>query len=178
VKRFKILVTGAAIATTASLAVAQSPLTANTLRLDDAGRGVEASLDSLTWMAGSWLGVGLGGEVEEMWSPPSAGTMVGTFKLIQQGQPVFYEFFVITDDGGSPVLKLKHFNPDMEGWEEKDGFVTFKLIKVEDGAAYFGGLTYRRVGEDRMEVFLAMRRKGELEEVAFELERRHPKLVP
>ena len=171
-KRIKILIAGVAIATLASTAFAQSPLTENTLKFAEGGARVEAGLDRLSWMAGSWVGEGLGGTVEEMWSPPSAGTMVGTFKLIQEGQPVFYEFFVITDEDGSPVLKLKHFNPDMKGWEEKDGFVTFRLIKADDSAAYFGGLTYRRVGDDGMKVFLAMRRKGELEEVSFEFERR------
>ena len=179
--RFKNrLVAGALVALVAlgwsvlpnSAAIAQSSRTENTLRLDDQALRVEGSLNSLSWMAGSWVGTGLGGEVEESWSLPSAGSMTGTFKLIQEGQPVFYEFFVIVEEEGSLALKLKHFHPDLKGWEEKDDFVTFRLVKMEDRAVYFSGLTYRAVGDDRMEIFLALRQGEQLNEMTFELERR------
>jgi hypothetical protein len=153
-------------------AMAQSPLTENTLRLHDKSQRVQASLQSLAWMAGSWIGTGLGGEVEESWAPPSAGSMTGTFKLVQEGEPVFYEFFVIVEEEGSLALKLKHFDPDMKGWEEKDDFVTFRLVKLGERAAYFSGLTYRAVGEDRLQVFLALHRGDEVNEMAFEFQRR------
>ncbi|MDX1384275.1 MAG: DUF6265 family protein, partial [Thermoanaerobaculia bacterium] len=59
----------------------------------------------------------------------------------------------------------------LTGWEEKDDFVSFRLVKVEEGVAYFHGLTYRRVGDDQLRIFLAMRQGGELREVDFSLRR-------
>jgi hypothetical protein len=103
--------------------------------------------------------------------------MVGAFKLLRSGEPSFYELMLILEEEGSLVLRLKHFNPDFTGWEEKDRAVSFRLVDLQDGAAFFDGLTYRRVGDDRLDVFLAMRRsQGEnaapvFEEVAFSFRR-------
>ncbi len=149
----------------------QSRQTAHTVKLDDPANRLEVPVEELDWLAGSWKGEGLGGLVEEQWSAASAGSLVGTFKLSSEGEPSFYEIFVISDDGDGVTLRLKHFNPDMTGWEEKDDHVTFSLVKLGDREAYFGGLTYRSPSPDKLLVFLAMRRGGRLEEVAFSFDR-------
>jgi hypothetical protein len=160
------------VVSTACPALAQSSRTENTLKLDDQSVRPPATIDSIAWLAGSWVGEGLGGEVEEIWSAPSAGSMMGGFKLLQQGEVAFYELILIREVEGSLVLELKHFNSDLTGWEEKNDMVTFRLVKVDGDSVYFSGLTYRRVDEDRMHIFLAMRSQGELREVQFELRRR------
>ena len=84
---------------------------------------------------------------------------------------MFYEFLLLREKEGSLELRLKHFNPDIVGWEEKDVFVTFKLVAIEPQAAYFSGLTYRLEG-DALKIYLAMRGDGgELKEITFTLER-------
>lgn len=61
----------------------------------------------------------------------------------------------------------------MVGWEEKDRFVTFRLVKLTPTEAYFGGLTFRRVGDGRLEIFLALRgADGAVREEEFRMERR------
>ena len=119
----------------ASPALAQSKRTENTYRLDDKSTRVVGDLDKMAWMAGTWIGTSDLGDVEEMWSSPSAGSIMGAFKLIREGAPSFYEFILITEDDGGTALKLKHFHPDLVGWEEKDGMVTFRLVKLTDDAA-------------------------------------------
>ena len=47
------------------------------------------------------------------------------------------------------VLRLKHFNADLTGWEEKDDMVTFRLLGLEPCAAYFHGLTLRCADAER-----------------------------
>src|SRR5687767_15714011 len=42
-----------------------------------------ATIADMAWLAGRWTGDGLGGRTEEIWSPPDAGTMMGTFRLIR-----------------------------------------------------------------------------------------------
>jgi hypothetical protein len=76
---------------------------------------------------------------------------------VKDGKPVFYEILTLLESEGSVELRLKHVNPDMTGWEEKNGFVTFKLVKHDPSGAYFSGLTFRRVNDDVMEGYLALR---------------------
>lgn len=158
------LVAAAAAACLASTAVAQSRNTENTLKLDDPASRPVATICQVAWMAGSWAGEAFGGAVEEVWTPPSAGTMVGMFKLTHGGKPSLYEFQLVVEEEGSLTLKLKHYNADFSGWEEKDGFVSFPLVELTKDAAYFGGLTYRRAGPDELEVHVALEREGELRE--------------
>ena len=101
---------------------AQSPLTEHTLRLDESA-DVErqaADLSQLTWLVGHWRGEGLGGTVDEMWGPAAAGTMLGTFRLTKDNQVGFTEFFMLSEDDETLVLRLKHFNPDFTGWEAQN----------------------------------------------------------
>lgn len=83
--------------------------------------------------------------------------MMGMFRFLKGNAVVFYEFLTLVEQNGTVVLKLKHFNPDLTGWEEKAHFVTFRLLKLTPTEAFFEGLTLRRVGDDRMQIFLALR---------------------
>ena len=148
---------------------AQSRNTEHTLKLDDPANRPAATIDQLAWLTGTWEGEAFGGRFEEHWSAPSVGTMAGTWKLIQDDAVSFYEFAVFVEEEGSLALKLKHFRADMTGWEEKEDYVTFRLVEITDEGAFFSGLSYRRQGPDRVLVHLALRRQGELveEEMTF-----------
>jgi hypothetical protein len=148
---------------------AQEPFTAR--RLGDKP-SPPATLADVAWLAGHWVGDGLGGVSEETWSPARAGTMMGTYRLVKDGKPVFYEFLLLAEENGTLAMKLKHFNPDFSGWEEKTGFVTFKLVAVEPRAAHFDGLSYVREGEDEMRIYLILReRDGRVHEELFKMRR-------
>lgn len=139
-------------------ASAQSRLTEHTLRLDDPEAMPAASIDDLAWLSGRWLGEGFGGVLEENWNPPLGGTMVATFRLVTDGKPGFYEICLIEPENNSLVYKVKHFNPGLKGWEEKDESVSFPLVKVELNAVYFNGLTLKLDGNTCTH-YLAMRQK-------------------
>ena len=152
---------------------AASAQTPNTIPAPADQPGPKASVNDFAWLTGEWVGTGLGGVSEEAWSTPSAGAMMGMYRLVVGGKVSFYEFLTLVEEHGSVALKLKHFNPDMTGWEEKDRFVTFRLAKLEPNVAWFGGLTYRRVGNDRLEIFLAIRDKsGTIREEKFVMDRK------
>lgn len=139
-------------------AFTQSKLTEHTLKLDDPANMPEASIDDLAWLTGRWQGEGFGGILEETWNPPLGGTMVATFRLVSEGKPNFYEICLISPEGKSLTYKVKHFNPDMTGWEEKAEYVTFPLVKVEPNKIYFNGLTLELNGNTCTH-YLAMKRK-------------------
>ena len=108
-----------------------------------------ATIEQMSWLVGQWIGTGIqDAPAMESWLPPvgetTAETMVGTF--VQQkpdGTIMFTEHMYLMEEEGSLVLKLKHFNADLTAWEEKDDMVTFRLVAIEDCAAYFNALTLR-----------------------------------
>jgi hypothetical protein len=145
--------------------------TANTLRASAGSAGPAATLDQMKWLVGHWKGTGLGGVSEEMWSEPAGGVMMGMYRLVVGGKPSFYEFLHLAEENGSLVMKLKHFDADLTAWEEKERFVTFRLVKIGANEAYFSGLTMRR-SVDRLQIFLAIRDKdGKVREEEFRMER-------
>lgn len=125
---------------------AQITNTENTLKLTSPKNQQKATIKSLIWLAGSWSGVGFGAECEEVWSLPKANAMMGMFQMFKDGKILIYEFIQIIEENGSLVLKLKHFNSNLSGWEDKDVTVDFPLIKIEGTTAWFDGLTYKREG--------------------------------
>ena len=151
-------------------------ITANTLRLVDGATAGSAKASDVAWLTGVWVGEGMGGVAEEAWLPPSGGSMVGAFKLLDRAddgavKPNFYEFMTILEVGDTLELRLKHFNPDVTGWEEKADFVTFPLVKVDPRRAYFRGLTYELKGEDELRVYLAMKTEEGSKEYEFVFKR-------
>jgi hypothetical protein len=142
-------------------AVQTSAPAPQTLRLPAGAARPPARVTDFAWLAGQWVGEGLGGQFDEVWSAPAAGSIVGYFRLIKDGKPVFYEILTLLEIEGSVEMRLKHVNPDMTGWEEKNGFVTFKLVKQDETGAYFDGLTFRRNGPDALDVYLALRNRSD-----------------
>ncbi len=104
-----------------------------------------ATLDQMDWLVGQWMGDGIqGAPAMESWLPPTGGTMVGTFvQETTEGEIMFTEHLYLMQEDGSLVLRLKHFNADLTGWEEKDDMLTFRLVAIEPCAAYFNALTLR-----------------------------------
>ena len=135
----------------------QPTQTPNTVRLAAGAPRPKAQITDLAWLAGRWEGEGLGGTMDEVWSDPAGGAMVGYFRLLRDGKPVFYEIMTLLESEGSVEMRLKHLNPDMTAWEEKNAYVTFRLVRQDETGAYFEGLTFRRVGADRIEGYIALR---------------------
>ena len=122
------------------------------------------------WIEGFWVGDGFGGTSEEVWSAPSAdGTIMGTFRHFKgDGSLNFYEFLVLDSTG----VRLKHFNPDMTGWETKEDFVHFKAIEFTENMIILKGLTYELKSEGELEIRLDLTNKGKKWTEVFTMKRR------
>ena len=139
-------------------ASAQSRLTEHTLQLDAPENALPASIETMAWLSGRWLGEGFGGIVEENWNPPLGGAMAATFRLVTKGEPGFYEICLIEPEGASLVYRAKHVNPGLKGWEEKDESHSFALVKLEPNTIYFNGFTMVLDGNTCTH-YLAMKQK-------------------
>ncbi|MES2302960.1 MAG: DUF6265 family protein, partial [Pseudomonadota bacterium] len=71
-------------------------------------------------------------------------------RLNKDGSVMFYELITIVEERGSLAYRLKHFNPDLTGWGEKDKVVSFPLTSATKGRWDFSGLVYERNGPDAM----------------------------
>jgi Domain of unknown function (DUF6265) len=146
----------------------QEKLTEHTLKLGAGAESPHATISDLARLAGHWVGPALGGEAEEIWSPPKAGSMMGMYRLVRNGKVVFYELQTLVHEGGSLILRLKHFNPDLTGWEEKQKTVDFRLVGLGEGVVQFEGMSFHREGDGKLTVYLAIEGKdGALREEVF-----------
>ena len=155
-----------------SAAFAQSPRTEHTFKLDDPDVRPPATLEDVSWLVGSWEGEAFGSTFEEVWNPPSAGSMVGFFKVISDDQVSFYELLLLVEEEGSLSLKVKHFNPDFTAWEEKGDYVDFRFVKAEENAIHFSGISFYRISDDEMHGYIVMRKGDEVREEKLTYRRR------
>ena len=145
-------------------ATAAEPRTEHTFRLAEGEAAPAATLADAAWLVGSWTGTAFGQEFEEVWSPPSAGSMIGTFKLLDEGEVSFYELLLLSVDEGTLSLKVKHFNPDFSAWEDKTDFINFRLVKFTADELHFGGLSFYRRDSNNIDGYIVMRNGDEMRE--------------
>ena len=109
--------------------------------------GPAATLADAAWLEGAWAGEGIGGApAGEAWSAAAGGQMVGHFwQATGDGGVMFYEIITLGPDGqGSLVMRLKHFGPDLAGWEAQEAVAAevFPLTAIAPGRLEFSGLVY------------------------------------
>ena len=129
---------------------------------------VAATIDHLGWMAGNWLGNVDGDSVDEHWSSPGSGTMMGMFRWLKSDRLYYYELLAIEPEAHGLVLRLKHFDRGLIGWEEKGMALAYPLVEIGERTATFerGGsfrstrFVYRQVAADELLV-VTEDRKGD-----------------
>jgi hypothetical protein len=111
-----------------------------------------AALKHLRFLSGRWVSETPAEVQEETWTPVSGDSITGTFRIVQHGRPVFYEFWAVELDDNRPVLKLKHFNAGLDGWEERSTSIKMPLLSNSENDAVFAAadssvsLHYHREG--------------------------------
>lgn len=159
-------------------AMAQPRPTPNTLGFAPGQERPRATLPDVAWLAGHWQGPALGGLSEEVWTAPLGGSMMGSYKLVRGDSVIFYEILSIVEEDSSLVMRLKHFNADLTGWEEKAEVRSFPLVRLTSTEAFFDGMTIRRLGPDDLQIQLAIHMQdGSVREEEFRYKRMHPALT-
>lgn len=129
---------------------------------------LEPKLENIAWIAGTWHGKAFGGIAEEIWSEPSGGSMMASFKLINDGKVTFYEIEIIREIENSLILQLKHFNNDLKGWETKDETVDFPLLEITPNKVTFEGMIFEKVNDNEMNVYVDIHNEdGSVENIKF-----------
>ncbi len=137
---------------------AKETRTEHTFQLADGETPPSHTFDDMTLLIGSWRGTAFGNTFEASWAPPSAGSMVGTFKLMDGNTVVFYELLVLKPDAeGRFGMRVKHFTDEFVAWEEKGDFVQFRFVDAASDALHFSGISFYRRGPDMMDTYIVMR---------------------
>ena len=116
------------------------------------------TIEDASWLAGRWVGEGLGGTIEESWALAAGGQMVGHFQLVKDGKPAFYEILLLDSQPGGLRLRVKHFNPDFTAWEDKGEWHSFEPLAVAPNLIKFKGLTFDRQ-DDRLTITVTFKKK-------------------
>jgi len=139
------------------IAFGAEPHTEHTYRLGEGESRPAAMLEDAAFLVGSWEGTAFGRHFEEVWNPPSANSMVGLFKLYDGDEVAFYELLLMTIEDGTLSLKVKHFSADFTAWEDKADFIDFRLVKIDEDALHFGGISFYKRDDDTLDGYIVMK---------------------
>jgi hypothetical protein len=129
----------------------------------------KSALESLSFLKGSWSGKSGNDWVEETWSAAHGDSIIGMFRWQVDGkQTSMWELLSITDEGGKPVLRLRHFDSKFEPWKSETGPVEpMPAAELSPGRALFsaerGGLKsveYKSPKPDVLEITVTFRDAG------------------
>lgn len=101
------------------------------------------SLTDFVFMSGHNRGELDGGIIDEHWSEPADDSMMGVYRYIKDGKVEMYELLVIEQTAKGPVLRLRHFNPGLVAWEEKNEVWSYPLARFVPGDAVFESIDKR-----------------------------------
>jgi hypothetical protein len=97
--------------------------------------------------------------------------MMCVFKLTVDGRVKFYEIVTISEENNTLILRLKHFDKSLKGWEDKDKAIEFKLVKITGNKVFFDEFTFERVDENEMNIYVVIENKGKKTETKFSYKR-------
>ena len=126
------------------------------------------NIEALVWMAGSWIGTSDDDCIDEQWSMPAGGVMMGMFRWLKNDVLYLYEFLTLEPDADTVVMRIKHFGLGGIGREEKTESATFDLDRLGEREASFvlrgdkfRRLIYRHHDPDSLIVILELDPTGE-----------------
>lgn len=127
-----------------------------------------ADLADLAFMTGHWRAEWQGDRLEEHFSEPRSGTMIGMFRWMEEDSTGLTEHMVLEQREDGVHFFLRHFHPGSVPWEqEADGPMHLRLTRAGDGRAVFehpdllfpARIIYHRTQPDTLVVRLEGRRE-------------------
>ena len=104
----------------------------------------------LAWLTGHWVGEGLGGHVEELWLPERGGAMTGVFRMLAEDRVRFYELITIQRSEDGLAMHLKHFHPNLHGWEGQKKVLVWPATDLGPHHVTFGPVRYELVNHNEL----------------------------
>jgi len=112
-----------------------------------------ASIDRMSWLVGTWTSLRPGAVAEEVWTAPRAGTMTGTFRLVEDGKTRFVELLTLRQEGAALVLRIRHFDENLTPWPDERTPLVYRSVSIARDRVRFESKN------DKMQ-FLTMQHRG------------------
>ena len=100
-------------------------------------RSAPPHTSELAWIAGHWGMEKNADTLEEIWSKPAGGCLMGMFRWIKDGNVWIYELLTIRDEKDGPVFRFRHFRNELGAWESKEQPLTFRYVSHTDNEVVF-----------------------------------------
>ena len=97
------------------------------------------TVNSLSWLTGSWQGPIEGNILEETWLPPRAGTIVALVRLTNESSTKFVEISHIEEVNDTLELQLQRFDNSLSPIIPEAHH--FELTKIEENYISFKGIS-------------------------------------
>ena len=97
------------------------------------------TVESLSWLTGSWEGPIGGDLLEETWLPPRAGTIVALVRSSNESGTNFVEIIIIKEKNGTLELQLQLFDDSLKPINKNPH--SFELTKIENNYISFKGVS-------------------------------------
>ena len=111
------------------------------------------SINSLSWLTGSWEGQMSNGKIlEEIWLPPRAGSITALVRLTDSKATDFVEIINIMEVNGTLALELQLFYNVLS--PSSDDPHRFELTEIKDNFVSFNGVSkgaHRTLSYERTE---------------------------
>ena len=120
-----------------------------------------ASLADVAWLEGYWIGAMPEGPVELFTMSAMFGHQPAFVRAVNPEGVIFYEISLIAEVGESLSVRVKHFTPELAGWEAQDAYIDRPLVARDANNLYFDGITYSRTGPKSYVVYFLNRRGSE-----------------
>lgn len=107
-----------------------------------------------SWLKGNWSGTALGGICQETWSEPLGNTMMFNFKLVKNDAVVFYELGHIVEKNGTLFLEFRHFDMQLNIWNQVPELIQLPLLKMSATHLYFENYTFEKKTANEIVIFV------------------------
>ena len=97
------------------------------------------TIESLSWLTGSWEGPIGENLLEETWLPPRAGTIVALVRSSNESGTNFVEIIIIKEINGTLELQLQLFDDSLKPINKNPHI--FELTKIENNYISFKGVS-------------------------------------
>ena len=103
---------------------------------NESSHGSKPTLLDFAWLEGKWQGTWGPRVVEQIWTAPRAGQMLGLFRVVENDKTLVIELFSLFETPDGVELQFRHFTPALAPWEQSS-LTTLKLASLDAKTAVF-----------------------------------------
>jgi len=126
----------------------------------------DPSLEQLAWLAGCWEASAAEATVEEQWTTPRGGVMLGVNRTARDGRLISYEFLML-DGREAPVIYVAHPSGQAAATFSAEAVSDIRAVFSNPAHDYPQRIGYERRHNDSLLAWIDGPQNGELRRVEF-----------